>query len=306
MRVGALAACVAVALGVARPAPAQHPSLGAPEARPLTQRLALADAVAIARVAAVEAGRIRLEAARPVIGTIADRFAVKRSPAAPPGLAPGERVALLLRGARSPYLLVCRADELLRLSGEESATDWAHALADLHRARGDPTATVRVLAAWLRRDGSALQREAARALADPTLPVSALPEDAYPRLAELALSADTAALRRPAAGAAVRGESGRRRLLEGLPGNDPLVLIAALPVSLESDPEPAKAALLRSLRDERREVREAALRVAAPAARSRDVRAALVEIAGEDPDAALRDLARRLLRASAASADAPG
>jgi hypothetical protein len=83
-------------------APAQHPGLTAPEPRPLHVQLAGVDAVAIATVAAVGLGRIQLVEARAVLGNPPATFELKRAPSAPPPLAEGDRVLLLLRGARTP------------------------------------------------------------------------------------------------------------------------------------------------------------------------------------------------------------
>ena len=66
---------------------------------------------------------------------------LKRAPSAPPGLAVGERPLLLLRGARSPYLLVDRPGEILRVPQDADEEVWAReigALARAGRASGSP------------------------------------------------------------------------------------------------------------------------------------------------------------------------
>jgi len=297
------------ALALAASASAQHPSIGAPPPRPLPLRLAQADAVAIASVEEVGVGRIRFGEARGLLGGPPPRFEVKRAPSSPPDVAPGDRLLLLLRGARSPYLLVDRPDEIPRIRAASEEGAWSEALGGLqHALAADATSSqARVLARWLEAEGSSLQREAAISLADEAIDVGALPDERFERLAELAAGAEDATLRRAAARAAVRNAAGRRHLLARLPGEDPQVLITGLVASLSLDGADARTipactdVALRALRDPHAELREAALRSSAALARDRRVRAEIVRIAAEDPETPLRDLARRLMHATADS-----
>jgi len=97
------------------PAAAQH-GFVPPEDRPIHRRLAAASVVAIATVVEVGTGRIAFESAVPVIGTVAPAFEVKRAPSHPPPWVAGDRVLLLLAGARSPYRWVDKPVEAVTLA----------------------------------------------------------------------------------------------------------------------------------------------------------------------------------------------
>lgn len=266
---------------------------------PLHASLARADAVAIARVEAVGTGRIQLRDAIALFGSVPERFALKRPPSSPPPWSAGDRVLLPLAGAREPFVLVDPERALPGLGVGDEAR-WSAAARALLAARGRPEALARGYASMLATDSPALEREAAIGLAAPDVapadPVS------LARLVDLAARSPQPELRRPCARAAVRTGAGRRLLLDRLPGDagDPEVLALALRSAVGDPSEPARDAALRALGDERAALREAALAPAAALARAgaSDADAltrALLRVATDDPEPALRDAARRAL-----------
>jgi hypothetical protein len=169
------------ATGLAITAPAErtsaqplgpHCRLDLPSKRPLHARVALADGAAIATIEAVGLGRIRVRDAIPVLGDVTPAFELKRAPWHPPALEPGDR-ALLLRGARSPYVLVDDGEETRVLADAESEALRRQAVRDIHRSLGsgllDPYRT--------RLDGAAASEEfeqLAREDPDPRVRAAAL------------------------------------------------------------------------------------------------------------------------------------
>lgn len=283
-------------MALATGAAARHPSFGLPEPLPLHAQLRDADAVAIATVDAVGVGRIHLVEARSIVGGVPEVFEVKRAPSSPPGLAGGDRVLLLLRGARTPYLIATRAGAPIRIGSSADESDWVHGLRTLRAADGDPRRIANVYAGWLAR-GPALALQAAIGLSQPDCPEALLTPERTARLATLALEAEDPALRRAAARAAVRTADGRARLLARLPAGDPQVLDTTLRAAASADPERATRTLLRALRDPDAEVRDAALGASVALPYGSDVLAQISRIASDDPDARLRDHARRIVQA---------
>jgi hypothetical protein len=287
-------------IAVAGAARAQHP-IG-PVARPLPARLAAADAAALATVREVDVGRIRVDAATALWGTLPPEFHVKRAPAAAPPLAVGDRALLLLRGARPPYVLVDRPDETIRLADAEAEAAWADAVRGWIRVREQPAAWVPLFVAWLERGPDTLRDLAAQSLADPSGPYQPIPARVYADLASAAWNPSLApGARHAAARVASLHEEGRERLAEGLlaaPRDcDPGVAQAALRTAPYATPERATALLLRGLDHTDTEVRRAALQsvqllrgTPAPALRERVAR-----LAREDGESWLRAQAERTL-----------
>lgn len=113
----ALAAWLALATAF-EAALAQAPHAIPPPVRPLRERAALADVIAIVEVVGVAEGRIRVVTRGALRGAPPATFEVKRSPLRPPPLAAGDRALLVLRGARPPYVLVDVPDEVLKLHSD--------------------------------------------------------------------------------------------------------------------------------------------------------------------------------------------
>lgn len=136
----------------------------APSQRPLHERLALADAAAIGTIRAVEPGRIHVEAATPLWGSPGESFALKRAPSSPPPLRVGDRALLILRGARSPYLLVDRPEEICIVADRAAEARWRTAFESLRAAGQAPAALRNLDLAWLAGPDTDL-RELARSCA---------------------------------------------------------------------------------------------------------------------------------------------
>jgi hypothetical protein len=291
----AAAAWIFAATGVVPlAAPAQHAGLTEDRPRPLHRRLAESDALALGAVEAVELGRIQVGAATSLRGDVPTRFELKRAPSSPPPLAAGDRVVLLLRGARSPYLLVDEPDELWKLGAPEADAAVAEALRALDAERADPAALASRYAAWLA-SGAALQRPAAQALEGDADLLARADARVPAMLADLALAAEDASLRDDAARAAVKSELGLVRLLAGLPGTaaDPQVVAHALFAGLSR--ADGRAAARRCLEHASPAVRGATLRFGGMIAGDPAIRSALQRIASDDPDEQLRLAARRAL-----------
>ena len=109
------AAIVALAVLASGPqaAGAQAPHAIPPLVRALHERTQIAEVVALVRVTGIAAGRIAVETRAGLRGAPPASFEVKYSPLSPPQLRAGDRALLLLRGARSPYVLVDEPREVL-------------------------------------------------------------------------------------------------------------------------------------------------------------------------------------------------
>jgi len=287
------------ALLLARAADAQmaHGMVFGP--RPLHLRVAQADVVAIGTIAAIEPGRIAVRNAVALRGAPGASFEVKRSPSNPPPLAVGQQAVLLLRGARSPYVQVDDAKELVALRDAASARVWSEALGELLEAQSDPLRLLAVYLAWLDGDDPALRGAAGAALVDAR---SKLPEPtAAQALARARVALDATQpieLRRVSARVATGDPAGTAALLAGTPdalGDPGLVAIVLGAGALRKSPG-LDDALARALASEDVEVRRAALR-ASEGAWSDRVEARVRELSESEPDPSLRQDAKQALRA---------
>lgn len=298
----ALLALLLVAL--AEPAYAQrgHMLRGSTE-RALHAQLMESDIVAIGSVEDVGPGRIRLGDLTAIEGEIDASIEVKRAPSRPPGLHPGERVLLLLRGARSPFLLVPTAEEVLRIGDDAGEARMIAALRELRAALSDESALLEHYQAWLAGPAENLRRLAETALTNPSPPLERLDPDTIQGLVDLAIDPVTPPdLRRAAARVAGSDEKGVDALLAALPigdanDGDPLLLLDVLRLgSLRASPE-TNGALLRALRHENAAIRQAALGLGPVMTRDPALRAEIERLAREDASAAVRALAEPLVRA---------
>jgi hypothetical protein len=270
--------------------------------RALHVRLALADAAALATVEAVETGRIRVRDARVLFGEAATAFELKRAPSNPPPLEAGDRALLLLRGARSPYLLVDEPEEIAILADADQDPTWRDAVLQLRAARGDPARWAELYRGWLESPAAPLRRAAARGLGDRAAAFQPLDAETVERIVRAATADPDPDVRLTAAIAAGESGAGRRALLAALPGDgsgaDLRVLLAAIGAAmLHAEPE-ATATLVRCLRHPDSAVRGAALRVAGSLAGDPGVRAELERVAVGDPEEELRNAAGRALKRS--------
>lgn len=278
-------------------ASAQH-GMPAP-ARPLHARLAEADLVVLGTVERVETGRLDVANAFAIRGEPGDRFRVKRSPSRPHGLVAGERALFLLRGARTPYVLVDEPREIIKISSAEDEGRWRAALTALVEAQSDQ-AQRDVYFTWLDGSDDELRRAAVQALMDRTraLPV---PADLARERARIALdSARSPTVRRASATIACQNPAGTTTLLAGLggPGVDLGVVQLGLALGAMQRAEGLTEALVVVLRSSDPERVAAAIPAATLTAGAPAVRAELERIAAEGASEELRASAAHALERS--------
>jgi hypothetical protein len=281
-----VARCLRIAwlvLAVAGAASAQHPL--PPRDHTLAERVALADAVALARVGWVEPGRLHLEDARALHGEVPGEFEVKRSPLAPPPFEEGDLAVFFLRGARSPYVLADAPREMIRPADDASARELAKAVGDLLAAGDDRARILALHAAWLEGPDDALRELAVGALDDPreTLPAGFARERAHVALD----AARPVAARQACATVAARDPEALGLLLAWIPG-----------ASSDADARVTEVALRRAVVERTAKVGEASLRALGspnPAIRRAGILAAsgLRDHAGEALRAGVAALAQR-------------
>jgi hypothetical protein len=279
---------LALLAAVAAPARAQHP-IPTP-GRPLHVRIAAADVVAVATIGAIHEGRIEVRDAALLRGDAPASFEIKRSPAAPPPFVTGVPAVLLLRGARSPYVLVDEPREVVLPPDAAAARRWTEALQALFAAGSDPGKLLHTYLVWLDGEDETMREAAAAALSDfaaPFLPLGR--EDALDR-ARAALDPRRApAARRVSAMLAITQADGAAALLAGLPGDSADPQVVAIALRAPGLPrESGEAALLRALADDDREVRRAALLIA-PTLWSDAVQEKVVTMVTSDPDPGVRE-----------------
>ena len=299
---GAPLLALGAALLLGQAAWAQHP-IGA-RTRPLHTRLGLADAVAVASVAEVGVGRIRLEHARGLSGALPESFEVKRSPSAPPPLAAGDRALLLLRGARPPYVLVDQPEETIRLVDASSEERWAEAVSSWLRVRERPQAWVKLYLGWIDEGPDTLRDLAVQGLTDARAPFQPVSPEVFAGLARAAWDPERPlAARRAAALLASFEPGGGGALAAGLLAApldcDSVVAEAALraaPRQAGDDPAPV---LMRGLDHVDAEVRKTALQNAQTltAGVPPELLARVERVAREDAESWLRADAERALAA---------
>jgi hypothetical protein len=313
----AFAACVraprALALGAVcalltalPPAPGEgqgtpnHPLPKGP--RPLHEIAGGADAIAIGTIASVSEGRIRVHDAIDVSGAVPAEFEIKRAPSNPPVFQSGQRAVLLLRGARSPYLLADDPQENLVIpAGAELA--WIVALRAFADARQDPQQLLALYFDWIDGDNGTLRDLAVRGLLDPTAAFQPIAKEVLTPRAKRALDpAAPAAVREASASVALLSPESRAQLLHEVlqPGTarDAAVYETALQGALlrPDDAPELSAAVARGLHSQEAAVRAIAVRYATTA--SDPLLATEVErLAAQDPDAGVRKVAAQVLAA---------
>jgi hypothetical protein len=234
----------------------------------------------------------------PIVGQPPDPLELKRAPSDPPPLRPGEVALLLLRGARSPYVLVDAPEELVALDGEAAVARWRAAVRAMERAAGRPMEIARTYAGWLDDESVGLRKAAVVGLGDPesTLPLPG--ERASALLAALAVDPDLPPLfRLRAAGTAMRTGTGRDALIDRLPGDsgaDARVLAITVQTALREGDD-VQRALSRSLAHESAMIRVTAARLCALAPQGAELRAQLAGVAAGDVDEEVRAAAARAL-----------
>lgn len=287
-----------LALAIASTASAQHPL--PPRDRTLAERVALADAVALARVGLVEPGRLHLEDARALGGEVPGEFTVKRSPLAPPPFEEGDLAVFFLRGARPPYVLADAPREMIRPASDASARELAKAVGELVAAGDDRPRILALHAAWLEGSDDALRELAVAGLDEPFQP---LPAGFARERAQVALDATRPrGVRWASASVAVRDPEALALLLAWIPGGsseaDAAVSDVVLRRAVMMRAAKTDAAALRALASPNPEIRRSGLRAASGLRdhAGEKLRAEVAALAEREPDAEVRVEAERAAR----------
>lgn len=303
LRLGAparLLACLGVAAAVlAAPARAQH-GFVPPEDRPLHERLAAARVVAIATVAEVRPGRIAFEDAVAVLGTVEPELELKRAPSRPPPWVAGDRVLLLLTGARSPYRWVEKPVEAWSLADAVAERRVAEAVRALDAVRTDAAARRDLYALWSDGSDADLAAQGQRGLLDAGALAGTTDEAFALERARVAADADQPIeVRRRAARIAARYPEGVAALLahlaRTLPDTDARIAELALQSGLIARAPGVEARLVQLLDAPESELGELGFRFASFAT-GPEVERKLSELAVGHPDASVRTEATQALK----------
>ena len=285
---------------LALPARAQH-GFVPPEDRPLHERLAAARIVALATVERVEAGRILVEDAVPLVGTVARSFEIKRAPSSPPPWVQGDRVLLLLAGERPPYRWVEKPVEALAPFVDASVEQrWSGALRELDALRADPVSRRDLYARWCDEGPEDLRAAGMRGLMDLPGMVGVLDERfALERAGVASDDARPLAARRAAALVATRHPAGIEALLGHLAragaASDAELADVVLQAGLRTRSPAAEARLAELLPRARGPLREVVLRLASYA-RGPEVERELSELSVGHSEEAVRVAATESLK----------
>jgi hypothetical protein len=285
MQVARAALLVSLALALAGPAAAQHP-MPTRNTRPLHERLAEADVVAVATIGPIQEGRVEVHDATVLHGDAPPDFEIKRSPSAPPPFVTGVPAVLLLRGARSPYVLVDQPNEVVLPSDAAAAKRWTEALRAVFAAQGDPPKLLHTYLVWLDGDDETLREAAGAALSTNEAPYLPLGRDDALERARAALDPHRApSARRVSAGLATTNPEGAAALVAGIPGSAPDAQVVAIALrGTPSVPLPQReAAMLRTLSDADPNVRRAGL-LGATTVWTDTIKARVQEMATSDAD----------------------
>ncbi|MEE8508204.1 MAG: hypothetical protein V3T07_03990 [Myxococcota bacterium] len=267
---------------------------------PLHARLEQAQAAALVVVDAVEPGRLHVRDAVAVLGRVDPEFQIKRSPLDPPKLAPGDHALLLLRGARSPYILVDEAREIRPLDGPAARQRWKSAVAEILARRSRSHDLLALYESWLDGPNDDLREEALRAVADRSASFHPLPEAFLTeRIAAATQAGNTTHVRSAAAYVATLDPVTSERLLMVVPSvgghASSEVILLALRSGVRFRLEATRGALLRSLVHEDSRIRAAALLFTEHFARDHELRDAVARLADTSDEAEERAAARRAL-----------
>ncbi len=292
MGLAASRAWLGILLLAAAPASAQHGFIP-PDDRPVHGRLAAARIVALGTVTHVGEARIQIDGAEAVLGMVPSSFEVKRAPSRPPPWVEGDRVLLLLAGARSPYRWVdAPAEAPPALDGAEAERRWVGAIRAMDAARTDATARRDLYARWCDEGPEDLRSAGLRGLLDVPGMVGALDAPFARERAAVAADAERPLeVRRAAARVATRHPAGIEALLAHLaeagPGSHPEIADISLQAALRTRSPAAEARLVDLLPEATGALREVVLRLAAYAL-GPDVERELAEMVVGHPDAAVR------------------
>ncbi len=283
----------------ALPAEGQHPL---PQLdKPLSERVALSDAIALGRVTRIDPGRLHVQRVEPLLGEMPETFEVKRSPRGAELYEVGDLVVLFLRGARTPYVHADEARERIRFEDPDAARRFAAAVEALVEAGDDRLGLLALHVAWLGSSDDQLRRLAVHAflLAEP--PFGALPPSTSRELARAAADPDKGLEeRRASAMVALSREEGLAELVAQVPGSDRAadagITEQVLRVAARQRSQGGADALQRTLTHPDPEIRRVGLRVIGKRHLFAVPRELLAQIAESDPDAETRRQAERTLQ----------
>jgi hypothetical protein len=221
----------------------------------------------------------------------------------PPPLVVGDQAILMLRGDRSPYVLVGRPQDVLHTRNPAEAAGLAEALRTVAAARKDPARLIRTYLGWI--DGSLAPLQQLAAWSLPVL-LAARPERANEVAADRArIAADTsrsAATRRISSQIAGRAPRGAAALVAALLArdalDDPQVVLMALQAGARFHVDGLGDLVRAALGSRNARVRSAVLGVAPAlhAVLEPATRARIAEMATQDPDPRAKQLASRALQ----------
>lgn len=284
---------------VALPAEGQHPL---PRLRkPLSERVALSDAVVLGRVTDVAPGRLHVQRVEPLLGEVPEAFEVKRSPRGTGLYEVGDLAVLFLRGARTPYVHVDEARERIQFENPEAARRFAAAVEALVNAGDDRVPLLALHRAWLASPDDQLRRLAVNAfmLAEP--PFGLLAPSTARELARTAADPDrTLEERQASAMVALTREEGLAELVSQVPGParaaDAGITERVLRRAIQRRAQGTADALRRTLVHPDPEIRRVGLRLAATRGSLTVSREVVARIAESDPDSETRRQAERTLQ----------
>jgi hypothetical protein len=237
----------------------------------------------------------------PVVGTVSPSFEVKRAPSRPPPWGEGDRVLLLLAGARSPYRWVEKPVEAQAPLADAAAEQrWSGALRELEARRADPWARRDLYATWCDEGPEELRAAGLRGLTDLPGMVGVLDESfALERSRVASDEGRPHAARRAAALVATRHPAGIEALLADLgrtaAASDPELADIVLQAGLRTGSPAAEARLAELLPLATGPLREVVLRLAAHA-RSPEVERQLSELSVGHPEEPVRTAATESLK----------
>ena len=288
-----------LAVLAALPAEGQHP-LPQPH-KPLSQRVALSDAIALGRVTGIGPGRLHVQRVEPLLGEMPETFEVKRSPSRAGFYDVGDLAVLFLRGARTPYVHSDEARERILFEDPDAARRFAAAVGALVGAGDDRSDLLALHLAWLGSPDGQLRRLAVNAflLAEP--PFGPLPPPASRELARAAADPGKGLEERLASAmVASTCEEGLAELVAQIPGSDRAadarITEQVLRVAALKRSKGAADALLRTLTHPDPEIRQVGLRVMGRRGLFVVPQEVVARIAKNDPDAETRRQAERRLQ----------
>lgn len=274
--------------------------------RPLHVRMAEAEQAALVEVRRIDTGRIQAVRVAGLFGDVPESFEIKRAPSRPPGVVQGDWMLALMRGERSPFVLVDHKDEVAVVPESDRAA-WLVELPEIAALVRRGSGADRVGAAllshyerWIDEGPESLRKLALRSLLDPAAPFAPLGPEFAARRVAAALDPDRdPTAQAGSAFAATLAAGGATRLLAALDtGSDvaPEVVVVALQGGLRIGSPETAAALARLLGHPDGRVRARAVEMATAVDREHRLLERVEAMASDDPDVEVRRSAEAALR----------